>query len=254
MQRVVKENRQLYSTINVGLSILTRALSNEIEEIPESLKGLVNIHLEEQRQLLKAIISKPIVLESLMRKVITEPHEETLLSLKTALKAVSTPGAEGFFRLLLIPTTKIYELYVLIKIIQALGEDCRFLRHDNLNIIRTKRGIIYYNRPPKNFSRLVYKLSRTVPHPDITLEVDDNIIVLDAKYRENLEGLELREALRLVGYVTDLAKDTQLKAIVACLSKRIDRIATTLNDLQVDISIIEINPLKDIEELTSVLI
>ena len=128
---------------------------------------------------------------------------------------------------------------MLTKIVQALG---RVKGIRGLHEIHIDNNIVYYNRPPGKISKLVFKLSKTVPHPDIVISKQNEVLIVEAKYREHLSQLELKESLRLLGYITDLARNETLKAIIACLSKTVDYYTAPLNDKQINIIFVEVNP------------
>jgi len=140
---------------------------------------------------------------------------------KVALAARAGPGTEGYgARVLMAPAPKIYELYVLLKLHEALQGSGWRLAGRSLHRWRYRRGAeklsLYYNRPRRRASRLLEKLSGSPPHPDMFLEKPGaTAMVVDAKYMELRRGLRLADALRLLGYLADLSRNHELRAAVA---------------------------------------
>jgi hypothetical protein len=164
---------------------------------------------------------------------------------------------------MLTPAPKVYEVYVLIKTAEALqrkhgGRVAACWRTIHCYLARTaRRGPIriYYNRPPPSFSRLVYTMAGSRPHPDILLAYGsegETRVVVDAKYRLAFSltarspgsRLELAEALRLLGYVADLARNASLRAILAVPEKAEaeDRLTRLLDGLAIDVQAAEVSP------------
>jgi len=91
-------------------------------------------------------------------------------------------------------------------------------------------------------------------HPDMLLEYSTGTrIVVDAKYRLGLalsgragagRRLELKEALRLLGYLADLAHDGALRAVLAVPSKTEESasLAAALDGIGIQIDVAEVNP------------
>jgi len=215
---------------------MVKALKETTYTGPKTLEGLVKLHVEEQQGLLNTLLARPLIKEALMKTPEAEPNLDLCLMIKEAMATAPSLTGHSLSKLLLIPITKTYELYVLLKAIEALGGP---LGTQWFHFLKTSEATLHYNRPPKRLSRFIYRLSRSIPHPDILIEKDSKIIVIDAKYRE-LHRLELTEAIRLIGYMTDLAKDKELKAIIACLTKKIPDVEVFLNDLRGTIALAEV--------------
>jgi len=247
-RRISEVNEQLYSTILASLALLSRVVQDIRSSTPPELESLVKVWLEEQMKALQALLHKPIVQEALAYEHVGEVDETLLLQLLGSLKPIEVSNViQGVTRALMIPSTKIYELYVLTKVIEVLGgaKSVHGIRR-----ISTPRGIVYFNKPPKRLSRIVYRIAGSVPHPDIVVIRDGTAIVIDAKYRERLTKLELREVLRLIAYAADLARDSKFRVVVACLSKAIENIiAARLNDIEIEIVFVEVSPETGIAEL-----
>ena len=235
---VVEPNWRLYSTLRIGLSLLSRVIRRQLLAVPDALKRLLEEYRREQAAILSVLLARPQVRDALAAPVIDEVDPDVLLAVRAATRAMLVPGRRGATRLLMIPTTKMYELYVLAKVVKVLGG---VFRAEKPSIIHCGEATIYYNKPPKKLSRVAAKLSHRVPRPDLTVVKDRTVVVVDAKYREDVERLELKETLRLLGYVADLARDAELKAIVVCLSKRTAGLKAKLNDMGVNIRVVEVN-------------
>ncbi len=248
-RRVSEVNIRFYSTLLASIAFLARSMMSIDTYVPPELEKLIKVCLEEQRKILQAILHKPVVQEALLHGHVDDVDEEILLQLVGALKPIEiTRVSRGISRAFMIPSTKIYELYVLTKIVQILGGIKQIY---DIHRIRTPRGIVYFNRPPKKFSRVVHRIAGRVPHPDIIVVRDDTVIIVDAKYRENLSKLELKEALRLVAYAVDLARDHRLRAVVACLSKDLknDVVVAKLDGVEIEILFVEVSPESSVREL-----
>ncbi len=149
----------------------------------------------------------------------------------------------GFAKGFAYPSTKLYELYAYTNIVQALGpiERARYRRYLAVEV-DGKRA--YFNHVPPKYSRIVRPLSGKRPRPDMVVSMDRKIVVLDAKYRE-LDGkkLSLADALRLAGYLADVARNGVLQAGVVALRCPRDMLVTMEIDGKfVEIHCIELNP------------
>ncbi|RLE49430.1 MAG: hypothetical protein DRJ33_08265, partial [Candidatus Methanomethylicota archaeon] len=159
---MIKINEELYSTAAVSTALIAKTLKGDVPVESKKLKGLMEVHIKEQQELLGTLLARPLIREAMIRTPEIEPNLDICLMIREALTATPSPIGKGLSRLLLIPTIKTYELYVLLKTIEALGG---LLDVRSLHIIKTKKATLYYNRPPKRLSRFIYKLSRSVPHP-----------------------------------------------------------------------------------------
>ncbi|RLE70408.1 MAG: hypothetical protein DRJ37_06550 [Thermoprotei archaeon] len=259
IRKIVRWNEVFGATVVAGLSMLARALNESkkrLQEIglPQTLWRLMEDFLREQEEMLQSIAARPYVKDAFLRLLQFEPDIDVLLGLKRLLHVVA-PGL-GVARMLLIPSPKVYEFYVLLKLVEALKGKPHVSLAGPVEV-EVNGAKIYYNEPPKSLSRLISKLSGAVPHPDFLLEIGNELVVLDAKYRLKLRRLSLSDALRLLGYMTDLAKDSVLKGIIVCPSKdsmpyRSSKVTAFLNDRSVEVQIAEVSPNRnELKELLS---
>lgn len=92
-------------------------------------------------------------------------------------------------------------------------------------------------------------LSGKRPRPDIVVAMDGRIVVIDAKYRE-LDGkkLSLADALRLAGYLADVARDGVLQTSVVALRCPGDTLVTMeIDGKLVKVYCVELNPDRSVD-------
>jgi hypothetical protein len=169
---------------------------------------------------------------------------------------------------MLTPAPKIYEVFVLLKTLEALKSKYGNLQPRGIHLFvieaKSRKLNVYYNYPPQNLSRFVYKMTGSRPHPDLLLEYPTGTrVVVDAKYRLGVtlsakirgKRLELKEALRLLGYLADLAYNNVLHAILAVprKSEESTSLVGSLDGTNVKIDIAEVNPSKGAKELIQLL-
>ena len=235
-----------------------------------------------QKRLASYITSSSHIAESRRSFWKEELEIDVMLEMLAATKTVS-PGFQraGQAHMMLAPAPKIYEVYVLIKVLEALNSKIRSskrrvfnsrpfvigVKHNRVNafVIRSKqrRVNVYYNYPPRRLSRFVYRVTGSRPHPDILLDYSSGTRIV-IKYKLGLtlspgpsaeRRLELKEALRLLGYVADLAHNGMLRAILAVPQKANESIylVSSLNGSSIKIDVAEVNPSKGANELAQLL-
>ncbi len=152
-----------------------------------------------------------------------ETLEEIDLDLVSRINLLLRFGARKFDYVsygILYPTTKIYELYVLHKIIAMLSEKLQTNPHAvRLTTFRVGDVYIYYNSVPGKLSRIVYKLSGRLPRPDIVIKRDSKVLVIEVKYRKLNGRLNLGDVYRMLAYSVDLSRNRVLRILVACLDR-----------------------------------
>jgi len=122
---------------------------------------------------------------------------------------------EGSARLFLIPSTKLYELYVLAQFLKAIGGSVELC---GARCLEAQGVRFYFNKAP--VSRIVKRLAGKRPRPDISVKQGEKVVVVDAKYRELNRGrLALGDAVRLAAYLLDVARNGRLTAVVVALEK-----------------------------------
>lgn len=266
----ILQNERYYATLAASVSILSQAIKLVSTHLASSLlEVMAKSYAELQRKLLSILATNLQVIEALHGYWYEEPDEDVLLSVKATTHYALAPGEGGVARFLLTPTPKIYEIYVLVKIAEALRnkygeslEACGQTIHCYQMEVKGRLVKIYYNRPPPKLSRLIYKMTGSRPHPDILVTYDGTRIVVDAKYRPGFSltarrrkgKLKLSEALRLLGYVTDLASDTTLQLIIAVPKKvRDEELKEQLDNLTINVKLAEVSPRTGIQDLIQVL-
>ena len=255
-----KPNTRLEATTLIAAAILARAARQAIETLKEI--GTVAVFLEPLAQL--AITREQATLEQVtLRLALSSSHAtqgefdtELLAQLALATRVSPTVHAGGeATQLLLAPAPKIYELYVLLSLGEALQRYGWSLGGRSLHRWSFSRDgeslILYYNKPPSRISRLVYRLSGSPPHPDILAlrgarsRRKTASIVVDAKYLEVRKGLRLADAIRLLGYAADLARNHVLYAAVAApyVEEDLARYyAEKLDGAWIAVSLMEVSP------------
>ena len=274
VKRRIQLNEKYYTTLAAFVSILSQTImSTSVYNSTPLLKAMAASYRKLQQELLTSLATNPYIVEALHGYWLEDPDEDALLEVKAAARYAPVPGTGRGAWLMLTPAPKIYEVYVFIKTTEALkkkhgGEIVTCGR--TLHCYIAKNGMrkiarIYYNRPPAKYSRLVYRMVGSRPHPDILLTYNDDKtrIIIDAKYRlafslvshDTSSRLRLGEALRLLGYIADLAHNKSLRAILAVpeKTKTKNRLSKLLNDLSINVELVEVNPRVHEAELIRIL-
>ena len=283
--RKIARNEKYYATLATSISIILKSLlvTTSLPKDP-LIEFMTHIYTDWQRRLASYIASSSHVAESLHGFWKEEPEIDIVLETLAATK-IASPGLRrtGQAHMMLTPAPKIYEVYVLIKVLEALSSKIRNNKQQvfdsrpfiigtkrnraNAFVIRSKHGKVnvYYNYPPRELSRFVYRATGSRPHPDILLKYSSGTrIVIDAKYKLDLalspgpsakRRLELKEALRLLGYVADLAHNGILRAILAVPQKASEftYLVNSLDGSYIRIDVAEVNPSKGANELAQLL-
>ena len=162
-------------------------------------------------QPLLALTTDPLITRALLEAEEAEPDPdkpiEAALLAKTSL--LYTRG-EATGPILLLPSPKMFELAVLAETLRALQtlDECKRPDWSRAEKIIECNGHtrVYINTSPR--SRIVERLTGTRLHPDIVIEHDDHLIVIEAKYRRPGSKLNLGDAARIAAYLYDLQPDT----------------------------------------------
>ncbi|NPA96065.1 MAG: hypothetical protein GXO32_00500 [Crenarchaeota archaeon] len=255
--RVVPVTSPSYtSTLLAAISIIRRAITSNVPSVPRELADILKRFVDEQMCVLLSMLSKPQVADSLREMSIDDSaiDYDFVASVFSALRPLALArGRRGRATFaFLVPSTKIYEMFTLARLVEALGGARRVI---GLHMIETREAVVFFNKPPKKLSRIVRFVAGAPPHPDILIVRGDEVVVVDAKYRENLSRLELREALRIVSYVADLARGRSLRAVITCISLSASRrrVEAEIDGKRVEIEFVELNPETPITELRKVL-
>jgi len=211
-QTVIIKPRINYSKINTllrGISLI--------------LNYMKNMPIHEDRTHIMQYIQDLIDRYYTFYITIPETLEELDLEFISRINLLLRLGARRFEYIsfgLLYPTTKIYELYVLHKIITVLSEKLQANPHPiKLTEFRVGDVHIYYNNVPEKLSRVVYKLSGKSPRPDIVIKRGNKVLVIEVKYRKLNSKLNLGDTYRMLAYSIDLSRNKALRILVACLDR-----------------------------------
>ncbi len=255
----LRPNASLAATALAGAALLRAALTRIYEALrglgPHAwfLEPLAERHRRREEELL-ALLAPRLAMLPLEEALRGDPDLDVLA--EVALAARAGPGGEGAgARVLMAPAPKIYELYVLLKLHEALEAHGWRLAGRSLHRWRYRRGgeklSLYYNRPRSRASRLLYGLTGSPPHPDIFAEKHgETAVVVDAKYmvlgaERPGKGLPLADALRLLGYVADLSRNHELRAAVAAprVGEGVPRsLSAGLDGVSVAVDVLEVRP------------
>lgn len=259
--RRLRPNASLAATALTGAALLRGTLMRVYESLQDLglhawfLEPLAERYRRREEELL-ALLEPRLALLPLEEALRGEPDLDFLA--EVALAAGAGPGGEGAeARVLMAPAPKIYELYVALKLREALEAYDWRLTSQSLHLWRYRRGgeelSVYYNRPRRRASRLLYDLTGSPPHPDIFIEKQGaTAVVLDAKYMVlgaegsgRRRGLPLADALRLLGYVADLSRNHELRAAVAAprVGEAVPRsLSAGLDGVSVAVEVLEVRP------------
>lgn len=247
-----EKNRALANAVVLGVRRIIEATENAeelAEELPPGIKPVVDRYLASIRRGAAAIA------EELGDMVSWADGEELGPYWHVAANAVrghvwSQKGGAG--RFVMIPSTKLYELYVYSVFAERLGPSFRECGPLCLKVAGVH---LYFNAAP--LSRLVRRLSGRRPKPDVAFKTGQSIAVVEAKYRELRDRkLGLPDAVRIAAYLADVARNGRLKAVIASLSKPEgeDQIVARIGDgVEAAVYYAEINPDSSQDDVRSAL-
>jgi hypothetical protein len=230
-QRV--RNAALANSVVLALRRVVEAVEGArglAEDLPEDVKGIVEAYLSALERGAAAVLEELGDLTGWVDGEELGPYWH--LAARAVASSLWGREAEGVGRYVMIPSTKLYELYVYslfverLKGFRACG-DSRGIA-GGMCIEGTASSVggascdaytrLYFNVAPS--SRLVRKLSRKRPRPDAAVEAARSVAVVEAKYRFLRSGrLPLPDSLRLVAYLADVARNSRLKAVLVSLSR-----------------------------------
>jgi len=268
-------NRQLLATIAITAQALAQAI-HAIEDLAgksreeakaqryaTSLWHIAKRSLDKLKQMLATLLENPTVQEALSNPQHLDPGKYAYLAQATKIlsQGLAAPLGQVKTRQLLYPSTKLYELYVYATLakqfknkgykVEPLSSPLQLRISKDSTKIRT-----YYNHYPPKLSRLIAPLTGKTPKPDILAhqtKPKQARIIIEAKYRHldttRPKMLQLADAIRVAAYLLDVAKDGKLTTIITLLAKppkhELEQITAKikpLNDKQLNIQILEINP------------
>ncbi len=263
VSKLVKPNPRLYSTAFAAAALLSRTarrIGEEIQSLPGEanfLKALGEAYMMHHEAILATLRAKlqPLAERATLYRVgpDTEILYELLLAARTAAHAVGEGG-----RILLAPAPKIYEVFVLLSLHEALVHNGWRLEEQSLHLrryVHSREALtarLYYNKPRPLDSRIIRRLSGSPPHPDMLLKIRTRgnvaaglAAVLDAKYMKigRRRALPLADALRLVGYAADLSANHELRAYIAAPTVETEerRHAASLDGLGISVKLLTVN-------------
>jgi hypothetical protein len=224
--------------------------------------GVVEDYLRQASKFLETLLSEEFTVYSLyildtidFERVDIEKYWHVLQASRLiSLIAHGVREAFGSLRIFLLPSTKIYELYVYANIVKQLSGEVKEVRGARL-ALRVDTSRVYFNHYPKTISRLINSLTERIPSPDILYTSKSLRAPVECKYRY-LDGrkLMLSDAERLLSYIVDTSKDEDLIAIVAALSRPAkSEVKANINGRDVKIFFAEFNPDTKVENVSTIL-
>ena len=143
-----------------------------------------------------------------------------------------------------LPSSKIYELWVLKLILDELknlyGEKGETSLAEGGIIFTFRNLLLNFNYIPREWSILIDKHHPKTLRPDYVITVDSRRVVMDAKYR-NFRGLALGDLERMIAYIVDVSTidKRELSGYFIVLKDSIDRIQRWMfrTDIYPEISI-----------------
>jgi hypothetical protein len=143
----------------------------------------------------------------------------------------------------LLPSTKIYELYVYAALVKALERKYGRSTEDGL-ALRIGTSKLFFNHYTSDHSRMIVSLTGAVPSPDIFYQDKRIAAPVECKYRK-LEGwkLHLGDAERLLSYLADSSRNEKLKAVVVSLSvPKPEPVKARIYGKEAEVCFAEVNP------------
>ena len=231
----VRVNTRFYATLAASLATLSK--------LARSASGGVVV------QAIEAVASLPQMQRLLdhLEAVVEEPELDVdELALVSALARAGRLLAprRGIRLVRMQPTPRVYELYVLARLARALGARRLAARGPCSHVVADGMLIRYHSLAPTT-SRLIARLAGRQPDPDIVVETGETRVVVEAKYRRlsRRRRLRLADALRLAGYLLDIADTKKLKAVVAHLNTRYwDTVSARTPAGIVEVVVMPLNP------------
>jgi len=241
-----------------------RDMVSEAEKLVDgsAILKTVEEYINQLSQFLKLLLSEEFITYSLSRidavdfeRVDLERYWYILYTSRlTSLVAHGARESFGSLRVFMLPSTKIYELFVYANIVKQLGDRVEEVLGSRL-ALRVGTARLYFNHYSKKMSRIIKSLTKRIPSPDIFYTTKSLSSPIECKYRY-LDGqkLLLGDVERLLGYIVDVSKDKDLTAIVVALSKPIEsEVRANINGKDVRIVFAEFNPDTKVENIAPTL-
>jgi len=264
-------NGSLAFTVAVALKSIAKAIQS-LKSISTEVKGFVGSessvmkvveeYISQLNTFLQMLLSDDFAAYSLyilglidFESVDTEKYQHIFKAAKMiASVAHGAREAYGSARVFLLPTTKIYELYVYTNIVKQLSGRVREVAGSRLTLmVDTSR--LYFNHYPKRLSRFIQHLTKRVPAPDILYKSQRFVAPVECKYRYlNDQKLLLSDAERILSYIVDAGKDRDLVAVVAALSRPVEsEVKASVNGKNIRVVFTEVNPDTRVEDVATIL-
>lgn len=262
--------RRLNTPLAFSLAVAMRNIASALSSCETVLRDLTSVLSDTAgEELLEVIESYTLRIKSFLRSLLSDEFiAYSLYSLEAVdinrvdlekywyvahssrIIGRSAQWSESFLgksKQFLLPSTKIYELYVYAVLIDALRNELGGNQVEESGILALQVGSskLFFNHYPEEFSRIIKKLSGAIPSPDIFYSYDQLGVPIECKYRElNGAKLNLGDAERLLSYLADSSRNEKLKAVVVALSARRNVEETSINGKRVEVLFTEINPEK----------
>jgi hypothetical protein len=263
-------NESLAFAVAVALSSDAKAIQRirDMAREAEKLVGKSTIlkaveeYINQLSQFLKLLLSEEFVAYSLSKIDVVDFERVDLerywyVLYTSRLVSLAAHGAResfGSLRIFMLPSTKIYELFVYANIVKQLGDRVEEARRSRL-ALRMGTAKLYFNHYSRSISRLIKSLTKRTPSPDIFYASKSLSAPIECKYRYlNGQKLMLGDAERLLSYVVDASKDRNLIAFVASLSRPVEsEVKASINGKNIRIVFAEFNPDTKIESIAPIL-
>ena len=154
----------------------------------------------------------------------------------------------------MLPSTKIYELFVYANIVKQIGGRVEEICGSRL-ALKVNSSRLYFNHYPRTMLRLIKDLTKRIPSPDILYVSKDLTIPIECKYRDlSKRKLRLGDAERLLSYIVDASRNGDFTTIITSLSKpREKEVKTSIDGRNIKVVFVEFNPNTKIENIASIL-
>jgi len=241
-----------------------RGIAEEVERLTgeSTVLKAVEEYINQMNRFLELLLSEEFVAYSLYKldtvdfeRIDLERYWYVLYTSRLASLVVrGAREAFGSLRIFMLPSTKIYELFVYANIVKQLGDRVEEARRSRL-ALRMGTAKLYFNHYSRSISRLIKSLTKRTPSPDIFYASKSLSAPIECKYRYlNGQKLMLGDAERLLSYVVDASKDRNLIAFVASLSRPVEsEVKASINGKNIRIVFAEFNPDTKIESIAPIL-
>jgi hypothetical protein len=241
-----------------------RCIAKEVERLTgeSTILKAVEEYINQMSAFLELLLSEEFVAYSLYKldtvdfeRIDLERYWHVLYTSRlVSLVVRGAREASGSLRISMLPSTKIYELFVYANIVKQFGDRVEEVKRSRL-ALRIGSAKLYFNHYSRSISRFIRSLTKRTPAPDIFYTSKSLSAPIECKYRKlNGQKLMLRDAERLLSYIVDASKDEDLIAIIASLSKPVEsEVKANINGKNIRIVFAEFNPDTKIESIAPIL-